>query len=84
MTDEKTELLCFDLTKEEYREYDFGTGQCHRTYRIHDPKQLFIGPGGTTHRIVGQDGTVHCVPAPGFHGCVLRWENLDSSTPVNF
>lgn len=68
-------LLC-----EEWREYDFGG----RTYRIENPFKLVVRPGGTTHRVVDHDGVVHCCPAPGQCGCVLRWKSKDPSQPVNF
>ena len=69
-----------DLTSELWREYDFGG----RVYRIDKPKQLFMRPGGTTHRVVDISGIVHCCPAPGYMGCVLRWRSKDSSKPVAF
>lgn len=53
---------------EKWREYDFGG----RVYRINNPETVFLG--STTHRVVDASGVAHCVPAPGFHGCVLRWE----------
>ena len=65
-----------DLTKidlkgvEEWREYDFGS----RVYRIESPVSVQFRTGGSTHRITGSDGIVHCVPAPGVGGCVLRWK----------
>lgn len=31
-----------------------------------------------------KEGIVHCVPAPGFQGCVLRWKSKDSNKPVEF
>jgi hypothetical protein len=68
------------LLTEKFREYDFGG----RVYRINSPKTLYMRPGGTTHRIVDKKGLVHCVPAPGINGCVLRWENKDSSKPCEF
>lgn len=67
-----------DLTKidvggvEHWREYDFGG----RVYRIENPKTVYFRAGGTTHRVEDVDGIVHCVPAPGFVGCVLRWKGL--------
>lgn len=73
-------LRQFDITTELYREYDFGG----RTYRIDLPKTLFYREGGTTHRIEGSDGVVHCLPAPGNNGCVLRWVNKDASNPCEF
>lgn len=66
-----------DLTVEEYREYDFLDHEGRpRTYRIVDPVAFYYRlNGGTTHRVVDKDGLVHCVPAPGQCGCVLRWKN---------
>jgi hypothetical protein len=55
---------------EEWREYDFGG----RVYRIDKPQSVEFREGGTTHRVVDADGIVHCVPAPGVFGCVLRWK----------
>jgi hypothetical protein len=69
-----------DLTVEKWREYDFGG----RVYRIESPKTLYFRPGGTTHRVVDSAGVVHCVPAPGTVGCVLRWESVDQTKPVTF
>jgi len=69
-----------ELTTEEYREYDFGG----RVYRISNPVALFMRAGGTTHRVLDSEGIVHCVPAPGVNGCVLRWSNKDKTNPVEF
>ena len=63
----------FDLNMELWREYDFGG----RVYRIELPLTLYYRAGGTTHRVLGSDGVVHCLPVPGAHGCVLRWANHD-------
>lgn len=73
-------MKAYDLLVEEWREYDFN----NRIYRILNPKTLFIKEGGTTHRILDSDDIVHCVPAPGYNGCVLRWKPRDLSNPVNF
>lgn len=54
---------------EKWREYDFGG----RVYRIDHPASVQFRTGGSTHRVTDADGVVHCVPAPGFNGCVLRW-----------
>ena len=70
----------FNLTTEVYREYDFSG----RVYRIDSPVKLFYREGGTTHRVVDAANVVHCVPAPGNDGCVLRWLNKDVNNPVNF
>lgn len=74
------ELIEKSLTTEEWREYDFGG----RVYRITKPKKLIYRQGGETHRVVGTDGVVHCVPAPGVNGCVLRWLSTDPEKPVEF
>lgn len=67
-----------DISTEAWREYEFGG----RTYRIDNPKTLYVG--NTTHRVVGEDGIVHCVPAPGRYGCVLRWIGKDGGPDVSF
>ena len=67
-----------DITTEVYREYDFGD----RVYRIANPVSLYVG--STTHRVVDAAGVAHCLPAPGYFGCVLRWQNKDKAVPVNF
>ena len=68
------------LTDELWREYDF----CGRVYRIDNPVKLFARPGGTTHRVLDQQGVVHCVPTVGNNGCVLRWAPRDPNKPVQF
>lgn len=62
-----------DLRVEEWREYEFGG----TIYRITDPVAFYYRDGGSTHRVVDSKGIVHCCPAPGFNGCVLRWKNRD-------
>lgn len=54
---------------ERWREYDFGG----RIYRIDNPVSVEFKKDSTTHRVTDADGIVHCVPAPGTGGCVLRW-----------
>ena len=68
------------LTNELWREYDFGG----RVYRIDTPVSYYYRPTGETHRVVDPYGIVHCVPAPGQRGCVLRWKNREDSPEVNF
>ena len=63
-----------------WREYDFGG----RVYRIERPLGLWVQEGGTTHRILDGNGVVHCVPAPGHFGCVLRWQKEEGRAPVDF
>lgn len=67
-----------DLTKEAWREYDFSG----RVYRIESPQTLWIGT--TTHRVLDAAGVVHCAPAPGVSGCVLRWKPKNGNEPVQF
>lgn len=55
---------------EEWREYDFDG----RVYRIEKPTTVQFYPGSSTHRVTDAAGVVHCVPAPGHQGCVLRWK----------
>lgn len=71
-----------DLSAEAWREYEFNG----RTtpYRITSPLQLIMRPGGSTHRVIDAEGVVHCVPAPGQQGCVLRWKPKDPANPVQF
>jgi hypothetical protein len=65
-----SELKKIDLAGvEAWREYDF----CGRVYRIEKPVSVQFRPGGETHRVTDADDIVHCVPAPGNNGCVLRW-----------
>lgn len=75
-----------DLTKEEYREYEFlwavDPSVLYRQYRVTAPQKLWIGT--TTHRVLDGAGMVHCVPAPGERGCVLRWKPKDAADPVQF
>lgn len=68
------------LAAELWREYDFGG----RTYRIDYPKALYLKKDATTHRVLDHVGRVHCVPAPGEKGCVLRWKTKDDTHPVQF
>ena len=67
-----------DIRAEAWREYDFGG----RVYRIPNPASLYVGT--TTHRVVDAEGTVHCLPAPGHQGCVVRWGPKDVDAPVQF
>ena len=77
-------LVANDLTSEAWREYEFGEAGARVTYRIHDPKTLFIRVGGSTHRVVDAGGVVHLLPGPGYRGCVIRWQPRDQSRPVDF
>ena len=76
-----------DLSDEEWREYEWnyymGDIMHSRIYRIEKPKYVFWRDGGTTHRVVDNDGVAHCIPAPGQMGCALRWKNI-SGDNVNW
>lgn len=65
-----SDLKKIELTGvEDWREYDFEG----RVYRIEKPASVEFRPNGSSHRVTGQDGIVHVVPAPGFQGCVMRF-----------
>lgn len=57
---------------ETWREYDFNGRES--PYRIVNPATVQFRIGGGTHRVTDAEGIVHCVPAPGQMGCVLRWQ----------
>ena len=86
--DKDSSLVKKSIDQEMWREYEWAyqlDGRIlYRAYTILRPVLLVIRPGGTTHRIVDMEGVVHCVPAPGHMGCVLRWKNSDGVDPVNF
>lgn len=76
----------YDISKELYRTYkwiDPISGNMIE-HRINKPITLFYASGHTTHRVVDSVGIVHCIPAVGYFGCVLYWENEDKTKPVNF
>lgn len=70
----------YALDAEQWREYDFNG----RVYRIDLPVCFWYRAGGATHRVLDQKGVIHCVPAPGQGGCVLRWQNKEGLDPVQF
>ncbi len=70
-----------DLSEEAYREYDIPGRP--EPYRIDNPVTLFTRPGGTTHRVLDNEGVVHCIPFPG-NGVVLRWAPAAGKAPVKF
>ncbi len=76
------DLIKYDITEEQWREYEFGPMDNRITYRINVPQTLYCRPGGTTHRVVDANGIAHCLPAPGLQGCVLRWYSPE--LPVKF
>lgn len=71
-------LTKLDLRDEQWREYDFGG----RAYTILEPQFVWMYPGCTTHRVLDATGEVHCVPAVGVRGCVVRWRPKNPENPV--
>ena len=83
--EEKNGLIRGGLEDEIWREYEWLLADNKvRVYRIENPAWVFFRKGGTTHRVVDSRGVVHCVPAPGYFGCVLRWQNDNAAVPVNW
>lgn len=75
----------FDLTSEEYREYEFELCDGEYTvYRIDSPVSLFYREGGFTHRVLDAAGVVHIVPGIGIGGAVVRFKPENSEEPVAF
>lgn len=60
-----------------WRQYTFLSEHGPVEYLIEDPQIVIFRPDGSTHRVVDSEGVVHCVPTPGFHGCVLTWQTRD-------
>lgn len=82
MTDTAQQPLPHDLSGELWREYEVSGHDFAYCYRIDSPVSLYVGK--TTHRVVDSEGIVHCLPAPGHLGCVLRWKPRDPAFPVQF
>ena len=83
----------FDISKELWREYEFGPMGNRVTYRIDHPVTLLLRRTvnedgtvefGTTHRVVDNDGVVHCCPGVGLQGCILRWLNEEDAPRAHF
>ena len=75
------ELIKKDISDEVWRKYLFDGHE----YTIQSPKTLCYHKDGTTHRIVDKHNIVHCVPAPGYIGCVLLWFcGANCEDPVRF
>jgi hypothetical protein len=74
------DLVENDISSEAWREYDFGG----RVYIIAEPVKLYYRVGGSTHRVVDSSGVAHCLPGPGYRGCVIRWKSKTASPEVSF
>lgn len=73
-----------DISDEDVRCYEFGTGVDRYRHLIRSPQTLVYRHGGSTHRVIDADGVVHCIPAPGHQACVLTWTPKDPSNPIQF
>lgn len=72
-----------DISHELWRDYRFiGKDKTVVRYKIKKPKLLYVG--NTTHRIVDSDGVTHILPAPGYHGCAVRFKNPEGTDPCRF
>jgi hypothetical protein len=69
-------LKKFDVGDEDWREYNFVDPDSGKrvTYKIIEPKEVYFYNGSSTHRVVDNNGVVHCVPSVGRMGCVLTWK----------
>jgi len=75
-----------DLSNELWRSYEWIADDAGhlRVHTVQTPMKLWYREGSTTHRVQDDMGIVHCVPAPGVMGCVLRWKGKKDSDPVQF
>lgn len=80
----KRKMIKMDVSDEEWREYSWidPVKKERVTYRIEGVKEVYFYNGCTTHRVVDKEGVAHCVPAIGYHGCVLRWKSKKGLPPV--
>ena len=73
--------LSLDISDEKVREIHLAGGV---VYKIQNPKTLIIRRGGMTHRVVDEDGIVHCYAAPETGRSVIRWIPRDKNRPIRF
>jgi hypothetical protein len=74
-----------DISGVIWREYSWVVNGIERAVRIDRPKELFCRPGGTTHRIVDEDGLVYIVPSVGVMGCFITYKpRADRDKAVRF
>ena len=74
-----SEYIKADISDEEWREVQTP----FMSYRINHPVTLIIRKGGSTHRVVDEDGVVHCYASPETGRTVLRWK-AKNDVPVSF
>ena len=80
-----SELKSEALEDYEWREYEWCDPKAEygiRIYRISKPVRLYWRDGGSTHRILEDNGVVHIVPAPPVS--VIRYKKVDGAEPVKF
>lgn len=79
-------MKSYNIGKELYRIYEWtdpiSGNQIKHT--VNRPVILFYESGHSCHRVVDANDIVHCVPAVGYFGCIVYWENADKDNPVNF
>jgi len=76
------EYKVFDISSEEYRTIIFPGLDAE--YRIDHPVTLIIRKGGTTHRVVDENGEVHCYLDPSLGLTVIKWKSKEGEAPVAF
>ena len=74
-----SEYIKADISDEIWREILFLTTKI--IYVIDRPVTLIIRKGGKTHRVIDEDGVVHCYVAPESGLSVIRWKTR-TSNPV--
>lgn len=75
-----SKYILADISDEEWREVQTVWG----TYRIDSPVTLILRKGGSTHRVVDEQGVVHCYAAPETGNSILRWKAKEGKEPVRF
>jgi|GEM_PF-3137536 len=69
-----------DISDEEYRVVITND----LVHRIDNPKTLVLRKGGSTHRVIDQQGLVHCYAAPETGKSILQWKARPGKQDVIF
>lgn len=75
------EYVKADISDEAWREVETSEGL---KIRIQNPVTLIFRRGGSTHRVVNEEGVVYCYAAPETGKSILRWLAKDGKAPVRF
>jgi hypothetical protein len=59
-----------------YLDFEFGPETHRATWVVRMPVSIFVPDDGRTWRVLDQHGVVHVLPAPGYLGCVVRYEKV--------